>query len=384
MGENNNLLIQKEITENMSTVTQQPFAMTNEEQAFNAQQQLHVANSRGYRRRTSQDKKDNQRNTQDWVNQSSMETNIMDISNSAQSGMSQGWMHNVSEEDVHASQHNNKASSESIETIRENIRNSQESLKLRSCESLTIEEASLRSRSQSLESVGHKDDKEMTDTSKTRVMDAHSRTHISDSILDDHSRISTHDSMAGEMTINSASNNEGNNKLNVSDKIVNENSRNNEPVTGEDTMNNVNNKVEHVRNISNDQTKEEFNQACQELETSQRSHLESTCDLSSSYRTDYMKDPHTAAIDLSNNCRQFYFNHLKAAEAIKQSVRAAKHDRAIKKMEGKPSSIIDNAMDRLRSEMVRIVIVLHTMHSNDAMACWTLVSQIHLDSIRKA
>lgn len=64
------------------------------------------------------------------------------------------------------------------------------------------------------------------------------------------------------------------------------------------------------------------------------------------------KDPYTAGIDLSNKCRKFYFNHLKSLETVKQAVRTAKHNRALEKMEGKPSSSLDNALQRLHAEMV--------------------------------
>ncbi|KAL4235900.1 hypothetical protein ACF0H5_004290 [Mactra antiquata] len=264
MADKNNLVIQREINQNLSVATHQPFAMTNEELEFNAKFAYRVN-----RRRNCPEKKEQQRNTLEWVNRSTADT-IMELGPGDKNKGSEIWAHSMNKENLITTQQNNKKSSENLETLRENIRNSQESLKARSSESLTIEEAYLRNRSNSIDSL------------KKRV--------------------------AEEPTI------EGTVKRNKS--------------------------VEMNKQRSKD---------------SVESLHESNYDLSRSYMHASMKDPHTAAIDLSNNCRQFYFNHLKSAEAIKQSVRAAKHNRAREKMEGRPGSSLDNAMDRLRSEMADLM-----------------------------
>lgn len=60
-----------------------------------------------------------------------------------------------------------------------------------------------------------------------------------------------------------------------------------------------------------------------------------------------------SGVDLPNRCRKFYFCHQKSLEGVKQTVRSSKHKRARDKMDGKPCSGLDLAMDRLSSEMVR-------------------------------
>ena len=78
----------------------------------------------------------------------------------------------------------------------------------------------------------------------------------------------------------------------------------------------------------------------------------STDDFRSLSRSGSIMDAHSAGIELSNNCRKFYFRHVQSSEAIKQAVRAAKHTRAREKMEGRKCSPLDTAMDKLRAEMV--------------------------------
>lgn len=323
MGDNDALRIQQEINTNMSVASQQPFAISNEEQAFNMQQQVRGAFNRNSRRKSDQQKLEQHRDTQEWVNKSNVNS-IMDISNTGNSVVTQAWTNNVNQEVMSCIQQNNRASSESIETISENIKNSQESLKRRSRESLTIEEASMRGTKTYSGSQGKNNAKTVENESSLKTVTAT-------------------EGVDSSRTIN--------------DKQIEENKR-----QGHDTINNENGK----RSVENNEKSlsDRLNADCDVSDPNNsrsRDHLESkdslnesTCDLSRSYNRSFsINDPYTAAIDLSNKCRQFYFNHKKAAEAIKQSVRSAKHTRAKEKMNGKPRSGIDNAMDRLRSEMVR-------------------------------
>ncbi|XP_045158891.2 dentin sialophosphoprotein-like [Mercenaria mercenaria] len=341
MGENNNLLLQQEINQNMAVAAQQPFAMSNEEQAFNIQQQSRGVFNRSNRKRTGQEKKDQQRDTQEWVNKTNSD-NILHIENMEKSRLAQDWVNNVSQEVLSTTQRNNKASSESIDTIRENIKNSRESLKKRSCESLTIEHVSLQNRGANIGPNGQKNDKAIEDSQCSNSVNGGS-----------------HRNSKNNLAVNGTDEEK---TKNMNDKILEDNSKDNfNNQMDEVNKNKVNGnaQVENNKTVDNAKTKTEYTP---DMAKSRRTCVdstdslnESTYDLSRSYRSLSMKDPHTAAIDLSNNCRQFYFNHQKAAEAIKQSVRSAKHTRAIEKMEGKPSSRIDNAMDRLRSEMADLM-----------------------------
>lgn len=327
MGDKDALRIQQEINTNMSVASQQPFAISNEEQAFNVQQQVRGAFNRNSRRKPDQQKLEQQRDTQEWVNKSNV-SSIAEIGNTGNAVVTQAWTNNVNKQKVMSCmQRNNRASSESIETISENIKNSKESLKRRSCESLTIEEASMRG----------------TKTHSGSQGKNNSRT--------------VENSYGNENSIKTITATEGViSRRTFNDRQTEESNR-----QGHENANNENGKrsVEKNESVSDRQSKDcdvsipNINSSRDRTE-SKDSLNESTYDLSRSYNRSFsINDPYTAAIDLSNKCRQFYFNHMKAAEAIKQSVRSAKHTRAKEKMDGKPSSGIDNAMDRLRSEMVR-------------------------------
>lgn len=297
MGDSKPASVQQEIGQNMSVATAQPFAMTAEEMAFSGQQNF--ANNRALRKRSSLDTMEQHRNTQNWVNRTSsgveaprismgvkrlggisalavpnmaisnnvanmaISNNVANMAISSNVGQKESNLQvgvlaeNLTQTSL--GNQNNRASSENLDTLRENIKNSRESLKKKSCENiLTIEEAS-RSRSSSFGST------------------------------------------------------------NQIDSVTLRNSQN-----------------QPVRPVSDSVT----------------SLNESTEDFRRMYRSGSIVDAHSAAIDLSNNCRKFYFSHCKSAEAIKKAVRAAKHTRAQEKMAGKKCTSFDNAMDRLRSEMV--------------------------------
>jgi hypothetical protein len=336
MSENNNLQLQQEINQNMTIASSQPFAMSNEEQAFNIQQQLRGNFNRSNRRRSGQERIEQQSNTREWVNKSNATGSMVHIEAVEQSRLAKDWVHNVSQDVLSATQRNNRASSESIDTIRENIKNSQESLKKRSCESLTIEQASLQ---KSMESTSVKKNDKAIDSGRCRETE--------NSSLNRNSANNLTISGTGEGKI---SNINRENSIEKSGQCCNIRTNENNKVTDDDITSENNKNKENVKPTLDNAS--QINKSNVTSTESTDSLNESTFDLSRSYRSLSMKDPHSAAIDLSNNCRQFYFNHMKAAEAIKQSVRSAKHTRAIEKMEGKPSSRIDNAMDRLRSEMV--------------------------------
>ena len=65
---------------------------------------------------------------------------------------------------------------------------------------------------------------------------------------------------------------------------------------------------------------------------------------------DHVQDHHSAAIELSNSCRKFYFNHVKTTEEFKKSVSRSR--RHASKPNGTVKSRLDAAMDKLRTEMV--------------------------------
>ncbi|XP_060559554.1 extracellular matrix-binding protein ebh-like [Ruditapes philippinarum] len=339
MSENNNLQLQQEINQNMTIASSQPFAMSNEEQAFNIQQQLRGNFNRSNRRRTGQERIEQQSNTREWVNKSNVTGSMVHIEAVEQSRLAKDWVHNVSQDVLSATQRNNRASSESIDTIRENIKNSQESLKKRSCESLTIEQASLQ---KSIGSTSVKKNDKAIDSGRCRETE--------NSSLNRNSANNLTISGTGEGKI---SNINRENSIEKSGQCCNIRTNENNKVTDDDITSENNKNKENVKPTLDNASP--INKSNVTSTESTDSLNESTFDLSRSYRSLSMKDPHSAAIDLSNNCRQFYFNHMKAAEAIKQSVRSAKHTRAIEKMEGKPSSRIDNAMDRLRSEMADLM-----------------------------
>ncbi|WAR24320.1 hypothetical protein MAR_037989 [Mya arenaria] len=300
MGEKEASNVQQEINRNLSSVSSQPFAMTPEEMEFNNR----MAKTRGLGKRSSVNKMEQQRNTQNWVNRSAPGVGVPLSKISGHSGASlghktavigqncaiigpnngqiannfatvgqtssnlqvSGFAENINQAVISTNQQNNRTSSESIVTIRENFKNSQESFKRRSSDNvLTIEEAS-RDRSPSFGSAE---------------------------------------------TINAR---------NTSVNVRRSESPPKRPKSG--SVNSLCSNTEEIRPIS---------------------------------RSNSIMDPHTAAIDLSNNCRKFYFNHIKSAEAIKKAVRAAKHNRAREKMEGHKCSTLDTAMDRLRAEMADLM-----------------------------
>ena len=59
-----------------------------------------------------------------------------------------------------------------------------------------------------------------------------------------------------------------------------------------------------------------------------------------------VQDDYTASIELSNACREFYTNRLKATESFKQNLGSSRAT-------GYRRTSIDDAMEKLRSEMVR-------------------------------
>lgn len=383
MGENNNLVIQQEISQNMSVASQQPFAMTNEEMAFNAM----MANNRNNRKRNKDDKMEQQRNTQAWINQT-QPNNMLVVGNSGSEtsgnqlrGGNQR-MHSVNREALQMVHQNNRASSEDLETLRENFRNSQETLKRRSGETLTIEEASLRDLSNSSESKGMPNRQHsmpnMTNKSEhplgsmedkrnksTNSLSSWTKTKASSEVL---TIKETHESVASEEnTPNSNENAKTVKKSNFTDNNSSNRSENLNPVSprstsernrqGKDVTTTADNQRKSTENVSELEplVSPRDNIYKRTSRDSMESLTESTYDLSRSYRSLSLKDPHTAAIDLSNNCRKFFFSHMKNAEAIKNSVRAAKHERAKDKMAGKKPSSLDDAFDRLRSEMADLM-----------------------------
>ena len=252
--------IHQEINQNMTVSAGGGFALNNDELEGLKNNQV-WANSRANRRKSVADKTTNRQNTHNWINASSlMEPNNCNIAAQQRT--------NENQSNRHVAQPNNKTSTEDLDTIRENIRNSNESVRKSSSENILEIEENMRKNS--MKSVNAT----LTD---------------------------------GNTSITQSRNN----PLTL-------------PLANKQTVENT--------TLSNN----------------------STADLYQSPTSPTAKDPHTAYIDLSNNCRQFYFSHLKTAEAIKQSVRASKHTKALDKVHGKPTSVIDNAMDRLRAEMVGI------------------------------
>ena len=90
--------------------------------------------------------------------------------------------------------------------------------------------------------------------------------------------------------------------------------------------------------------------SCQTL-----SEMNSTDSLNDS-TNDLRSGSDTSGIDLLNTCRKFYFSHKKSLDGVKQSVRSAKHKRAMERVEGKTCTGLEVAMDRLSSEMVKCAI----------------------------
>lgn len=68
---------------------------------------------------------------------------------------------------------------------------------------------------------------------------------------------------------------------------------------------------------------------------------------------DHIQDHHSAAIELSNSCRKFYFNHVKTTEEFKKSV--CRSRRRASKPNGTVKSRLDAAMDKLRTEMAELM-----------------------------
>ena len=62
-------------------------------------------------------------------------------------------------------------------------------------------------------------------------------------------------------------------------------------------------------------------------------------------------DDYTAAIELSNACREFYRNRVKATESFKQTMNNRNNTATLTQTK---RTTIDDAMDRLRNEMVSI------------------------------
>ena len=61
-------------------------------------------------------------------------------------------------------------------------------------------------------------------------------------------------------------------------------------------------------------------------------------------------DDYTAAIELSNACREFYRNRVQATESFKRNLNNRNNDKASKTTR---RTTIDDSMDKLRCEMVR-------------------------------
>lgn len=62
-------------------------------------------------------------------------------------------------------------------------------------------------------------------------------------------------------------------------------------------------------------------------------------------------DDYTAAIELSNACREFYRNRVKATESFKQTMNCRNNTATLANSR---RTTIDDAMDKLRTEMVSI------------------------------
>lgn len=66
-------------------------------------------------------------------------------------------------------------------------------------------------------------------------------------------------------------------------------------------------------------------------------------------------DKHCESIDFSNSCRQFYMTRLKATEEFKRKVEQS--SAPCTSNSKKPATNIDNAMETLRKEMVRFILI---------------------------
>lgn len=62
-----------------------------------------------------------------------------------------------------------------------------------------------------------------------------------------------------------------------------------------------------------------------------------------------VSDDYTAAIELSNACREFYRNRVKATENFKQTMNSRNNTATLSNTR---RTTIDDAMDKLRNEMV--------------------------------
>ena len=91
---------------------------------------------------------------------------------------------------------------------------------------------------------------------------------------------------------------------------------------------------------------------------------------------DEHQDHYSASIDLSNNCRKFYFNHLKTTEEFKKSVNLSRR-RSSGQLNGTVKSRLDNAMEKLRTQMVRVYLFIkdHTSYMYTEAAA-TFVSNV--------
>lgn len=63
-------------------------------------------------------------------------------------------------------------------------------------------------------------------------------------------------------------------------------------------------------------------------------------------------DDYTASIELSNACREFYRNRVKATEHFKQTMNTRNNTESLKKSK---RTTIDDAMDKLRNEMASLM-----------------------------
>lgn len=67
-------------------------------------------------------------------------------------------------------------------------------------------------------------------------------------------------------------------------------------------------------------------------------------------------DDYTASIELSNACREFYRNRVKATEHFKQSMNSRHKTESV---QNNKRTSIDDAMDKLRNEMVCVFISIY-------------------------
>ncbi|XP_045160466.1 uncharacterized protein LOC123525468 [Mercenaria mercenaria] len=69
-------------------------------------------------------------------------------------------------------------------------------------------------------------------------------------------------------------------------------------------------------------------------------------------QVDKASDDYTASIELSNACREFYRNRVKATEHFKQSMNCKNNEKTTKPNK---RTTIDDAMDKLRTEMASLM-----------------------------